>query len=201
LGSDANGNALLYFAHMSNHYLCLVKTSSILLSVSQHEIKFSATADSGGNYHIFKEREFLETLYPTFCTVLLGDGKTTLKIKVVGTVKCKTGSNTVVLNNVYVLDLGESIYSLFLHIQSCRHGFESSFDNGLFISFPDFRRKAIIGSDNMHLNVIPFYSFFLLFCIYIAISHTTLPATDLFSLISSSFDLMNTMRHHICIIF
>lgn len=110
-------------------------------------MKFSVTADSGVNFYMFKEIEFLETHYPTFCTVLLGDGKTTLNIKCVGTAKCKIGSNTVVLNNVcYIPDLGESIYSLFLHIQNHNNGLELSFDD----LFPDFRKKVIIGSDNKY---------------------------------------------------
>jgi hypothetical protein len=37
------------------------------------------------------------------------------------------------------------IYSLFLHIQHPGHGLESSFDKGLYIIFPNFKTKAIIG--------------------------------------------------------
>lgn len=49
---------------------------------------FPVIADSGANYNMFKEREFFETLTPTTGTVLLGDGKTTVAIQGVGTVKC-----------------------------------------------------------------------------------------------------------------
>lgn len=113
-------------------------------------------ADSGANYYMFKEREFFETLLPTSGTVLLGDGKTTLSIKGVGTVKCKIGSNILVLHNVrYILDLSESTYSFFLHIQSANHKFESSFEDGLHIIFPDFKTKAVIGSHDIYLDVLP----------------------------------------------
>jgi hypothetical protein len=105
---------------------------------------------------MFWEREFFVTLIPTNGTVLLGDGKTTLSIKGVGTVKCKIGSNTLVLQNVrYIPDLSESIYSLFLHVQSPFHKLESTFDDGLYIIFPDFKTKAIIGSHDIYLGATP----------------------------------------------
>jgi hypothetical protein len=112
-------------------------------------------ADSGANYYMFKEREFFETLLPTSGTVLLGDGKTTLSIKGVGTVKCKIGSNILVLHNVrYILDLSESTYSFFLHIQSANHKFESSFEDGLHVIFPDFKTKAVIGFHDIYLDAL-----------------------------------------------
>ncbi len=48
---------------------------------------FPVIADSGANYHMFKDREFFETISPASGTVLLGDGKTTLSIQGVGTIK------------------------------------------------------------------------------------------------------------------
>ena len=52
----------------------------------------------------------------------------------------------------YVPDLAESIYSLFLHVQLPGHGLESTFHEGLFINFPDFRSKAIIGKYDIYLD-------------------------------------------------
>jgi hypothetical protein len=78
-------------------------------------------------------------LSPASGTVLLGDGTTSLKIKGIGTVKCKVGDNVLVIEGVrYIPDLAESIYSLFLHVQLPGHGLESTFHEGLFINFPDF---------------------------------------------------------------
>jgi hypothetical protein len=37
-------------------------------------------ADSGANYHMFKEIEFFDSLTPTTGNVILGDGKTSLSI-------------------------------------------------------------------------------------------------------------------------
>jgi hypothetical protein len=55
---------LLYFAPVTNHYLHLVKVSSTIPVVSNHDMKYPIIADSGANYHIFKEREFFEILHP-----------------------------------------------------------------------------------------------------------------------------------------
>jgi hypothetical protein len=89
--------------------------------------------------------------------VLLGDGKTTLAIKGVGTVKCRVGSETLTIQNVrYVPDLSESIYSLFQHIQSPGHRLESSYDDGLYIIFPTFRTKAVIGQHDIYLDALPY---------------------------------------------
>jgi hypothetical protein len=44
-------------------------------------------AESGVNYHMFKEKDFFDTLHPWCGTVLLGDGKTVSDIKGVGIVK------------------------------------------------------------------------------------------------------------------
>jgi len=67
-------------------------------------MKLPVIANSGANYHMFHNR-FLRLLSPASGTVILGDGKTTLSIQGVGTVKCKIG------NVRYILDLSESIYS------------------------------------------------------------------------------------------
>ena len=52
--------------------------------------------------------------------------------------------------------MAESIYSLFVHIQSPGHAVHSSFTDGLSIIFPDFASKAIIGSDDIYLDASPF---------------------------------------------
>jgi hypothetical protein len=58
----------------------------------------------------------------------------------------------------YVPGLSESIYSLYLHIKSSNHGLESSYEEGLFICFPDFMTKAIIGNDNIFIDMIPIHA-------------------------------------------
>ena len=50
-------------------------------------MQYPIIADSGANYHMFKNREFFETLHPASGNVFLGDGKTVLAIKGIGTVK------------------------------------------------------------------------------------------------------------------
>jgi hypothetical protein len=80
-------------------------------------MKFPAIADSGANYHMFWEKEYLVHLHPSSGNVILGDGKTSLKIQGVGTVQCQVGSEVLTLHNVrYIPDLSESIYSLFQYI-------------------------------------------------------------------------------------
>jgi len=44
-------------------------------------MKYPIIADSGANYHMFKEREFFSNITPTSGTVLLGDGKTRILIE------------------------------------------------------------------------------------------------------------------------
>jgi hypothetical protein len=82
--NDTKEDELIYFACLTNHYLRLVKVSD--RSVSHHELQYLIIADSGANYHMFKEREFFSHLIPTTGRVILGDGKTSLQIKGVGTV-------------------------------------------------------------------------------------------------------------------
>jgi hypothetical protein len=91
--SDTNEEDLYYFARLSNHYLCLVKASPPAAKPSRHIMQYPIIADSGANFHMFKDREFFETLHPATYHVILGDGKMSLSIKGVGMVKCKIGSN------------------------------------------------------------------------------------------------------------
>jgi len=155
-GNDTNEDTLLYFARVSNHYLRLVKNSDSSVPPSRHDFQFPIIADSGANYHMFRDRAFFTTLQPSSGSVFLGDGKTTLTIKGVGTVKCRIGSDTLIIPNVrYVPELSESIYSLFQHIQSPGHRLESSYDEGLHIIFPTFRTKAVIGQHDIYLNALP----------------------------------------------
>ena len=96
---------------------------------------------------------------PAKGTVLLGDGKTTLDIKGVGTVRCKIDDFILDIPQVrFAPELGESIYSLHLHIKTPQHGLESSYENGLFVNFPHFQTKAIIGEDDIYLDMIPVVS-------------------------------------------
>jgi hypothetical protein len=156
IGNDTNEESLLYFAHLSKHYLRLVTTPSSTVDVPRHTFQFPVIADSGANYHMFHERCFFDSLSPAQGTVLLGDGATSLNIKGVGTVKCLVGSTVLTIPNVrYIPDLSKSIYSLFQHIQTPDHQLESSYENGLFVIFPTFQKKAIIGRDDLHLDFQP----------------------------------------------
>jgi hypothetical protein len=75
---------------------------------------------------------------------------------VFGTVKCLVESTILTTPNVrYIPDLSKSIYSLFQHIQMPDHQLESSYVNGLFVIFPNFRTKAIIGRDDINLDFQP----------------------------------------------
>jgi hypothetical protein len=113
--NDTNEEELLYFARVTNHYLHLIKTSTPDSTLSRHAMKYPIIADSGANYHMFKEREFFESLYPATGRVILGDGKTVLDMKGVGTVKCQIGNHMLKIDNVcYIPDLAESIYNLFI---------------------------------------------------------------------------------------
>jgi hypothetical protein len=144
--NDTNEVDLLYFARVSNHYLRLVKNHSSRNSVSRHDMQFPIIIDSGANFHMFKDKEFFSSIIPATGKVILGDGVTSLPIEGVGTVLCNIDSHTFQIDNVhYVPALSESIYSLFLHIQNPNHGIQSSFDKGLFLRFPAFQTKAIIG--------------------------------------------------------
>jgi len=88
--------------------------------------------------------------------VLLGDGKTALPIQGVGTVHCVIDGQDLLLDNVrYVPELFESIYSLFLHIKNPGHSLNSSFENGLFIGFPGFNTKALVGEHDIYIDAAP----------------------------------------------
>ena len=154
--NDTNEVDLLYFARVSKHYLRLVKNDLLKSPSSRHLIDFPIIIDSGTNFHMFKHREFFTSLLPATGRVILGDGQTSLHIQGVGTIKCYIGSNEVILPNVrFVPDLSENIYSLFLHIKTPGHGIQSSFDKGLFLSFPSFQTQAIIGADDLYLDALP----------------------------------------------
>jgi hypothetical protein len=154
--NDTNEAELLYFARVSNHYLRLVKATPSQDLLPRHVMQFPVIADSGANYHMFKDPAFFDFIIPAKGNVILGDGKTNLSIQGVGTVKCFIGSNLITIENVrYIPDLVESIYSLFLHIQQPNHGLESSFEGGLFLKFPEFSTKAIIGQNDIYLDFVP----------------------------------------------
>jgi len=61
----------------------------------------------------------------------------------------------VIPNVHFVLGLSESIYSLFQHINSPHHRLESSYEEGLFLIFPNFTTKAIVGKHDIYLDAIP----------------------------------------------
>jgi hypothetical protein len=64
---------------------------------------------------MFKELEFFESLVPAQGKVILGDGKTSLSIKGIGTIKLLIEGKELLVENVrYIPELSESIYSLFL---------------------------------------------------------------------------------------
>jgi hypothetical protein len=49
-------------------------------------MRFPVIADSGANFHMFREKEFFTKIIPASGRVTLGDGITNLAIKGVGTV-------------------------------------------------------------------------------------------------------------------
>jgi hypothetical protein len=119
-------------------------------------MKYPIIADSGANFHMFKEHEFFDSLAPAMGHVILGDGETKLPIQGVGTIKCKIGVHIIFIEGVHcVPELSKSIYSLILHIQHPGHGLQSFFDNGLYIQFPYFQTNAILGTDDIYLDAIP----------------------------------------------
>jgi hypothetical protein len=151
--NDTNEIDLYYFARIKNHYLCLIKLSEPVSMISRHHMKFPI-ADSGANHHMFKEKEFFTSITFMKGQVVLGDGKTRLNIHGIGTVRCMVDGHSLLIDNVrYVPDLAESIYSLFLHIKQPDHGLKSSFEEGLQINFPCFTTKAIVGNDDIYLNL------------------------------------------------
>jgi hypothetical protein len=101
--NNTNDEVLHYFARVTNHYLCLVKGDSSLLS--HHTIKYPIIADSGANYHMVKDIEFFDSLIPTTGQVLLGDEKTLLTVQGIGTVKLKIDGYELQIENVCYLSL------------------------------------------------------------------------------------------------
>jgi len=154
--NDTNESDLLYFARVSKHYLRLVRNDTCIPDNPGHNTNYPIILDSGANFHMFRERDFFTTLSPATGKVILGDGKTSLPILGVGTVTCTIGSQVLTIENVrYVPTLSESIYSLFIRVQLPNHGIKSSFDQGLFLEFPNFQTKAIIGMHDLFLDALP----------------------------------------------
>jgi len=70
-------------------------------------------------------------------------------------VECTIGSHRLQIKDVKFLpSLSESIYSLFSHTQLPHHGVYSSFQEDLFLQFPEFRTKAI-GQNDVYLDAYP----------------------------------------------
>jgi hypothetical protein len=152
--NDTNEAVLNYFTCVTKHYLQLVRSTPAL--ITRHSMHFPIIADSGANFHMFREKEFFTSITLATGNVILGDGQTTLKILGIGTIQLKIGEHIIEIKDVrYVPDLSESIYSLFLHVRTPHHGLHSSFETGLYITFPYFQTKAIIGSDDIYLDAVP----------------------------------------------
>jgi hypothetical protein len=71
--NDTNEDDLYYFARVSNHYLCLVKSAPSSMT-SWHNMRYLIIADSGAKFHMFKEPEFFLSIKPASGSVTLGDG-------------------------------------------------------------------------------------------------------------------------------
>jgi len=152
--NDTNDDVLNYFSIVSKHYLRLIKSTPDL--ITRHSMWFPIIADSGTNFHMFRDREFFESIHPFSGKVILGDGRTTLNIQGIGKINLKIGDHVHSTDNVrFIPYLAESIYSLFLHIRSPNHGLNSSFEDGLHIIFPTFSTKAILGADDVYLDATP----------------------------------------------
>ncbi len=154
--NDTNDELLHYFARVTNHYLRLVRSQPSTSLPDRHTMQYPVIADSGANFHMFRELDFFTSLTPAKGQVILGDGTTCLPIHGIGTVTCLIGNHTLQINNVrYVPGLSESIYSLFSHIQSPGHSVHSSFEDGLYIIFPDFKVQAVLGDSDIYIDMIP----------------------------------------------
>jgi hypothetical protein len=135
--------------------LRLVKSDTTKSEVTRHSMQFPIIIDSGANFHTFKDREFFSNITPATGKVILGDGKTIIPIQGIGTVECTIGSHRLQIKDVKFLpSLSESIYSLFSHTQLPHHGVYSSFQEDLFLQFPEFRTKAI-GQNDVYLDAYP----------------------------------------------
>jgi len=152
--NDTKEDDLHYFSRLTNHYLCLVKSNPSSSVASRHTMKYPVIADSGATFHMFKEKEFFTNIIPANGSILLGDSQTALPILGIGTVRCKIEIHILEIENIcYVPLLAESIYSLFVQIQHSGYGLHSSCDTGLFIKFPDFQMKAIIGNPDIYISM------------------------------------------------
>jgi len=98
LDNDTKDDVLNYFNLVTKHYLRLVKTTPDL--VTRHKMQFPIIADSGANFHMFREREFFEFIHPATGYVILGDGKTKVPIQGIGTVKMKIANNVLTIPEV-----------------------------------------------------------------------------------------------------
>jgi len=73
--NDTNEDDLMYFVRMSKHYLQLVNSSTS--RQDRHSMHYPIIADSGANFHMFREPDFIEFITPANGHVVLGDGTTT----------------------------------------------------------------------------------------------------------------------------
>jgi hypothetical protein len=80
--NNTNNADLYYFVRMKNHFRCLVRSSTS----TRHAMQYPIIADSGANFHMFREREFFKSITPTKGRVKMGDGTTTLDVLGIGTV-------------------------------------------------------------------------------------------------------------------
>jgi hypothetical protein len=157
LANDTNEEVLNYFSRVSKHYLHLAKHN--LESPSRHNMVFPIIADSGANWHMFNDLSFFDNIQQVSGKVILGDGITCVPIQGIGNIRLKLGDNIITIKDVrHVPDLAESIYSLFHHIQSPNHGLQSSFDTGLYINFPGFTSRAVLGDHDIYLDASPVYA-------------------------------------------
>jgi hypothetical protein len=153
--NNTNEADLYYFAHVSNHYLRLVKSDSPT-DMGRHSMEYPIVADSGANFHMFKDLEFFFSMEPANGFVTLGDGQTKLPIQGIGTVQCTLeGQDLIIKDFRFVPNLSESINSLLQHIKQPGHGLYSSYETGLHIKFPNFQSQAIVGKDDIYLDAKP----------------------------------------------
>ena len=90
--NDTSDASLHYFARVRNHYLRLVKSSSPVHI--RHTMQYPIIVDNGANFHMFCALDFFESITPMSGKVILGDGKTTLDIHGIGTMKLCFGNQS-----------------------------------------------------------------------------------------------------------
>ena len=138
--NGTNNEVLYYFSRVTKHYLHLSKTKPDL--ITRHNMVFPIIADRRANFHMFRDKAFFETLHPATGQVIFGDGTNNLPIQDIGTIKMKIGENVLYVDNFcYVLDLSESIYSLFFHIRTPNHGLSSSLKMAFILFSLPFKQK------------------------------------------------------------